>query len=100
MSIQQKPQHQQHAIKTNTKSLDYSYDLMRNNEDILYHAASLLETAISYNVTLKDTDSSNESKFHQVIGNLDNLLEIVAGDIKKVRIKILSEFGEVNEQAL
>jgi|GEM_PF-5064957 len=100
MSIQQKPQHLQQSKKTNLESLNHSFELMRHNEDLLFHAASLLETAISYNVTIKNTDSSNEYKFHQVIGNLDNLLEIVAGDIKKVRVKILSELGEVNEQAL
>jgi len=92
---------QQLLEKEGKKSLDYSYELMRYNEDILYHAASLLDTAIAYNGTiLKDTDSSNESKFHQVVANLDNLLEIVAEDVKKARIKLNSEFGEVNEQAL
>ncbi len=89
------------SSKEVSNSKIYSYELMRHNEEILYHAFSLLDTAIAYNGTiLKDSDSSNEYKFHQVIGNLDNLLEIVAEDIKKVRVKILSEFGEVNEKCL
>jgi len=89
------------SSKEVSNAKNYSYELMRHNEEILYHAFSLLDTAIGYNGTiLKDSDSSNESKFHQVVANLDNLLEIVAEDIKKVRVKILSEFGEVNEKCL